>query len=41
MTLHAETEAEREAARRTLQSVIEKLEEALLLQRERQKECDV
>jgi len=41
MTLHVETEAERETARRTLQAVIQKLEEALLLQRERSKENDV
>jgi hypothetical protein len=41
MTLHVETEVERENARRTLQAVIEKLEEALLLQRERSKESDV
>lgn len=41
MVLHVETETERENARRTLQAAIEKLEEALMLQRERSKENDV
>ncbi|HVS46611.1 MAG TPA: hypothetical protein VMS32_08095 [Verrucomicrobiae bacterium] len=35
MALAAESDREREIARRTLEAVIEKLEQALLLQRER------